>query len=368
MLIETRMKENYVKRLLYSNALTMMSSLIVILIMSTHAYGLGPWVREPVNPILTKSSNMEWFDSGYIAAPKIVYDTDTSTYFMFYTGGVNATGLNRESIGLATAPSIDGPWTKYDSPNDRNALFAPGPDGSFYYSRNWGSGTVRKNGANSWEMWTVGSSNPGAHVARVGYATSTNGYDWTMYEGSGYGGSIFEDFTINQSGIGAFAVVETDGIYDAWYSLLYEDTVKHATSTNGIDWTIQTDVLGINPVYTVDSVYKSGQTYYLTTSRTGLEGVDIYTSTDKTNWTPLSAVSLEPSEQGWDEARVYEPFLYPMSEHEWYLFYTGASVFEDNAAKIGYAYTSVPEPGTVFLLSAGFLFLSRRAGMVTTVR
>ena len=135
-------------------------ALAVASITTANAAGTVGWIRDPGSPVLTESSDMAWFDSGYIGGPKIVRDAATGKYFMYYTGCVDANGVNRESIGLATASSLTGPWTKYDSANYRNALFAPGPLGSFYYSRNWGSGTIRQIASNSWEMWTIGDSDP----------------------------------------------------------------------------------------------------------------------------------------------------------------------------------------------------------------
>jgi hypothetical protein len=75
----------------------------------------------------------------------------------------------------------------------------------------------------------------------------------------------------------------------------------------------------------------------MTMTRPDLKGADIYTSTNKTDWTMLNTATLRPSSQGWDSARVYYPFLLPASATDWYLFYTGASVPDDTQAKIGFA-------------------------------
>ncbi len=320
------------------------------------------WSRAGDNPILTESNDPGWYDSGYIAGPKIVYDRDTSKYFMYYTGCTDAERINRESIGLATADRLDGPWTKYASPNDRHALFAPGFLGSFYYSRNWGSGTIVQTGSHSWEMWTVGSSTPDIrpHAARVGYATSADGYNWTMHEGPGYGGSVFEDFNISSSGIGAFAVLKEDETYRAWYTGLYATGIQYATSTDGIDWQVaETEITGVQPVYTVDNVLAHGDHYYMTTSRADLTGIDIYRSSDGFDWELLDALSLEPSTDGWDKTRVYQAFLCPDPNAGLRLFYTGSDASDDTQSKLGIASAAVtlPEPGTIYLLLSGALLL-----------
>ena len=100
------------------------------------------WVRDPGSPVLKTSTDLTWFDSGYIAAPKIVYDTDTSKYFMYYTGCTDEVRVNREALGLATASSLAGPWTKYAGAGDRHALMTPGIQGDYDYNRNWGEGTI----------------------------------------------------------------------------------------------------------------------------------------------------------------------------------------------------------------------------------
>lgn len=296
------------------------------------------WARHPSNPILTESRDATRCDSGYVCEPRIVHDSDARKYFMFYTGCVDLDRPNREAICLATAPSLGGPWTKYDSANDRHALFAPGAAGDYDYDRNWGQGTVMKTGPHSWKMWTVGDSDPSAaHIPRVGYATSTDGYRWTKHRGSKYGGAILEDSSAGV-GIVEIAVIEESDAYHAWYFSYTGDTIKYATSPNGIDWTIQRTVLK-DPQFVggLGNVVKIASTYYMTTTRPGLKGADIYTSTNKTDWTRLDWASLTPSTQGWDSARAYYPCLLPASATDWYLFYTGANVADDTQAKIGFA-------------------------------
>ena len=304
------------------------------------------WIRNPSSPVLTESSDPTRFDSGYIADPTIVYDSDTNTYFMYYTGCTDEHRVNREALGLATATSLDGPWTKYDGVGDRRALLEPGLPGDYDYNRNWGAGTIRKIGTNSWEMWTVGDEGTekyGHHIGRVGYATSTDGYNWTKYTGSKFGGAVLEDFSATAAGIGTIAVLKEADTYHAWYSFLgIGSPIKYATSPNGIDWTIQGQVTLSGDIYSVDNVEKFGDTYYMATSRSNLAGIDFYTSTDKTTWTILNGSSLTPNGQGWDAVRAYQSGWLPLSESDWRLFYTGANVHDDTQSVIGYAHATFP--------------------------
>ena len=300
------------------------------------------WTRGAGSPVLTESKDLTRFDSGYVVDPRIVYDKTTKTYFMYYTGCVDKDRINREAIGLATASSLAGPWTKYESPNDRHALLAPGASGDYDYDRNWGQGTILKSGTNFWQMWTIGDSDPAAsHIARVGYATSTNGYHWTKYKGSRFGGSIFEDFSLGGGrGPIEIAVLKEGKTYHAWYAVYAKQTIRYVTSANGIDWKKQQTVLAGQGG--IGNVVKIGNTYHMTTYRSDLKGVNIYTSVNKTDWTKLPGASLSPSADGWDSERVYYPFLFPASETESYLFYTGANVADDTEGKIGFARRRTP--------------------------
>lgn len=295
------------------------------------------WVRHSPGPILSESPDTSRCDSGYIAEPRVVYDSDSRKYFMFYSGCVDRDRPNREALCLATAPSPSGPWTRFDSPHGRHALLAPGAAGDYDYDRNWGQGTVLKTGPHSWKMWTVGDSDPSAaHIPRVGYATSTDGYHWMKHRGTKYGGAIFEDFSAG-AGIIEIAVIQEGDSFHAWYFSYTGDTIKYATSPNGIDWTIHRKVLKGSQIGGVGNVVKVEGAYYMTMTRPDLKGADIYTSTNKTDWTMLNTATLRPSSQGWDSARVYYPFLLPASATDWYLFYTGASVPDDTQATIGFA-------------------------------
>jgi hypothetical protein len=302
------------------------------------AYGEDFWIKSSSTPILTVSDDPARFDPGYVVEPRIVYDDDTNTYFMFYTGATVDDRPNRESIGLATARSLRGPWTKYDSANDRHALFPPGREGDYDYDRNWGQGTILKTGPHCWQMWTIGDSDPSrAHVARVGYATSDNGYLWTKYRGNKHGGAVLEDFSAG-SGIIEIAVIKEGDSYHAWYFWYARNTIRYATSGNGIDWTKRQTVLQGPQFESLGNVVRHGDAYYMTITRAHLKGCDIYTSTNKTDWKLLDGASLRPSAKGWDSARAYYPFLFAASANDWYLFYTGASVPDDTQGRIGYAH------------------------------
>ena len=301
------------------------------------------WTRDAENPVLTESGDADRFDSTYIGSPRVVYDDETDTYFMYYTGAVRPNIARKEMVGLATAPSLHGPWTRYDAKGDRRSLFPPGEPGEYDRNRNWGEGTVLKERKGVWKMWTVGDGGEGSkHVGRVGYASSTNGYDWTKYAGEKPGGAVFEDFhgvTSGARGILEFAVLKEGDTYHAWYALFRpRNTIKYATSPDGIHWTARRVVL--KDVYGISNVVKIGETYYLTTSKPDLSAGLFFTSKDKVHWTRCDDLRLSPSKTGWDAGQIYYPFLLPASKHEWHIFYT--AVGGNRGSRIGHAVTVRP--------------------------
>ncbi len=71
---------------------------------------LGPWTKIGDKPLVDVGKPGSW-DDGSVACP-VVLREKPGKYFMWYCG-TRSTVPNRWSIGLATASSPDGPWTKY---------------------------------------------------------------------------------------------------------------------------------------------------------------------------------------------------------------------------------------------------------------
>ena len=115
--------------------------------------------------VLAKGSSGA-FDSAGVSHPSALKDA-VGSYFLYY-GGTNST-VSR--IGLATASSASGPFTKNASP----ALDVGGA-GSFD-EKGAKDPTVYKVGAGDYRMLYTGVDAGG--IERVGYATSANGTTWT---------------------------------------------------------------------------------------------------------------------------------------------------------------------------------------------
>ena len=137
-----------------------------------------------------------------------------------------------------------------------------------------------------------------------------------------------------------------DGMYHAWYggwSGAYnhasQNFVKlgYASSNDGVNWTKHPD----NPIYTEHwtedmSIVKNGNTYYMYAENefTG-DGngatIDLYTATDKINWTRHGVV-LAPR-IGWEANDVGTPTVWKEG-NKWFMLYEG---FDNGAGKVGLA-------------------------------
>jgi len=208
------------------------------------------------SPVLSLGSAGSW-DSRFVANPCVIKNS-TGTFMMYY-GGYNDTSY---SIGLAT--STDGvTWTKYID----NPILTPGSAGLWddtWVELPW---VILIDGI--YHMFYIGRNS--SQVSSVGYASSTNGINFTKYAGnpvlspaSGWDSAV----------IRGMSVLYEDGVWHMWYS--GSDTVDetfqigYANSTNKFTWT---KCIG-NPIFTFGAagswddrtvfcprVYKIGSTY-----------------------------------------------------------------------------------------------------------
>jgi hypothetical protein len=143
----------------------------------------GPWTRMD-NPVLQAGSAGEW--DSRLATPDGVFATDTG-YVMYYSGS-NGFPNQPWRIGMATSP--DGiTWTKYDDPATPDApyalsdpIFAQGDAGT------WDSASAANTavlpGTDGWEMYYTGCVGSVEALQSVGYATGTDGLNWTRFDGN----------------------------------------------------------------------------------------------------------------------------------------------------------------------------------------
>jgi predicted GH43/DUF377 family glycosyl hydrolase len=186
---------------------------------ATSSNGLD-WNKYGSSPVLSPGAAGSW-DAAGVSYPVVI--KEGTTYKMWYTGR-DATGKGR--VGYATSP--DGiVWTKYAN----NPVMNVGTAGS-WDSTYVGMTSVIKVGA-IYKLWYRGGSLTGG---AIGFATSPDGLAWTKFDPAITGGSGGWDTTPYHP------EVIFDGLkYHMWYSGCNpaDDVcqVGYATSTNGTQWT-----------------------------------------------------------------------------------------------------------------------------------
>jgi predicted GH43/DUF377 family glycosyl hydrolase len=209
------------------------------------------WTKYPA-PVLQVGAGSEW-DNGFLEGPSVI--KEGNSYKMWYCGydvTVDGSGTDgRANIGYAT--STDGIlWTKYVN----NPVIVTGV-------ASWDSIYVQdphviKEG-NEYRMWYGGGQNDTYYDQQVGYATSSDGINWSksplnpvLQRGdSGEWDQILSSFP---------SVLNDGGMYKMWYtgrdldplpagSTNYYWEIGYATAeTNGLlNLNLQSDVIILSP-------------------------------------------------------------------------------------------------------------------------
>ncbi len=187
------------------------------------------WTKHQGSPVLEVGPTGSW-DALVVAGASILFDG--AIYHMWYEGNAS-----HDRLGYAT--STDGiSWTK----DSANPVFEPGPAGS------WDSIFIRSPSVlfdgTTFHMWYSGQL--GANF-RIGYATSSDGVNWTKHAGNpvldvGPAGAWDALWAYQPSVI----FNETDSSFHMWYTGRTGNNfqIGYATSPDGISWTKHSD----NPV------------------------------------------------------------------------------------------------------------------------
>ncbi len=140
------------------------------------------WQKDTNNPVIGKGSPGEW-DDDWVESPTVIYDAQTGTYKMWYTGVKAASDYPMGvMIRIGYAQSSDGKnWVKDTIHNPVLDVGAPGE-----WDDAWvGIPSVIKRDS-TYEMWysAVSMSDWADTVVdtlKIGYAVSQNGYEWIKY-------------------------------------------------------------------------------------------------------------------------------------------------------------------------------------------
>ena len=187
------------------------------------------WTKHP-DPVLDVGPAGSW-DDDTIYFPYVIFDNVTSTYKMWYIGSEGAPD-NYERTGYAT--SIDGiTWTKHLD----NPVLDLGPAGS-WDDEVAGGGCVLFDGT-TYQMWYSGY---GGTYFRIGYATSSDGIIWTKYPDNpvmdnGPAGSWYYPRVQDPK------IIFDGTTYHMWFSGgdIFTWRIGYATSPDGFTWTMYPD-------------------------------------------------------------------------------------------------------------------------------
>ncbi len=189
--------------------------------------------------VISISATNNW-DDAQVYTPFVF--KEGSTYKMYYGGNDGS----KVSVGLAT--STNGySWTRNSGNNCSSTgdgcVLPYGGASSWNINASYFPSVIKDGG--TYKMWFGGSD--GTNV-RIGYATSTDGANWTLYNGNNCSGTSGNGciFNIGTSGnwdakfVTAPSVIKDGSTYKMWYSgrdASNVDRIGYATSSDGITWT-----------------------------------------------------------------------------------------------------------------------------------
>jgi hypothetical protein len=195
-----------------------------------------------------------------VASPFVLYDSTAHHYKMYYAGSsstqVNESAWDQWVTGVVTSSNLLN-WQYPDSYEP--VLFAKKflegevvdqpKDGARFDAIFAIDAWVLKEGS-TYKCWYTGWNGDFTHDGnglskkinyRIGYATSTDGYNWTKTNGDAGAGSIFgtgNSGDADEYGVEDPFIIKENGIYRMWYTGFNGHTrrVLYATSTDGIKW------------------------------------------------------------------------------------------------------------------------------------
>ncbi len=198
------------------------------------------WNKHPNNPVFDVGESGQW-DDEWLDTPGILWDGNEFKLYYYADSEYFAGNLDNTAIGLATSP--DGiNWTRQGKVLDMG-----GPDEwdghhielpALYYDSEIGLYAMLYTGADR-------SNYPLVGFIKIGLAISFDGYEWMKWPTN----PVMDVGTypsFNDIGVAGPAIVETDGIFEMWYSGIQAfapeyssyDSLKigYAVSLNGTSW------------------------------------------------------------------------------------------------------------------------------------
>ena len=221
------------------------------------------------------------FDAWSVNDP--IVTIEGSTWVLYYGGVASSSEFMSKALGKATAPDVNGPWTRLVDPILE--VGNPGEWDSFFIFPN----SVISTPTGYMMYYWAGDAFP-TGVWCIGLATSTDGLYWTKYDDPTTTSPPFADSDPvlkpgisgqwDESAIDACSVLETAHGYEMFYagysSSNSTSSIGYATSENGINWNKD---MANNPIYSwfedpyaynnahmileIPTVCKISSTYYM---------------------------------------------------------------------------------------------------------
>jgi len=309
---------------------------------TTSTYFIDTWAYVPSDDKWSQLENAPVGKNGHVA----VWD-DSNTQMLMFSGG-KATYNNdlwayrtssALSNGMIINDSITTNWTRFDD----NPIIKKGASGSWNENYALDPDVLFMNG--TYKMW-FGGSKPGDTFVNTGYATSSDGLNWTEYSGNPVLSQAGNAHVVYMQGTYYMA-------YSYWKTPGSNTQIGWATSNDGITWTKSASnpiiVPGGNGGWDDWSVGASnlvwtGSQFYLYYSAEAVQAsmqakLGVATSYDGVTWTKYgSNPILSKSPGSWDNKHIYRgTSVIALPGGGYGMWYGGSGDFTTELEQIGYA-------------------------------
>ena len=161
------------------------------------------WTKYASNPVFT--ATQQW-ENRETSIGSVVWDPIAKRWNGYYHGGNNTTP---RQIGLATSPDLLS-WTRYSN----SPILAKGASGT-WEDRYIADAKVIRVSATDWRMIYRGVK-ASTNVAQVGYATSSDGVNWTKYPANPVFGPAASGWDSTEI-LSPSVFIDVNGRFHMWY-------------------------------------------------------------------------------------------------------------------------------------------------------